>query len=145
MVTKENTKQRLARINRTTAKSLREFGALLEEVSKKIVPDQLVVMQKALALKLLAGVVNKTPVDTGRARGNWQLEIGQIPEGELDARSAAEVTTEAEKRLADLGFAQVVWIANNLEYVTFLEDGSSTQAPEGMLSVTLQELREEIS
>ena len=44
--------------------------------------------------------------------------------------------------LTGLPAFSVVWLSNNLDYILFLEEGSSRQAPQGMVAVTVQELRE---
>lgn len=138
---KENTEARLNRINKTLAKNVRHFSSMLEDVAKNIVPAELVNLQRQLVLDLLSRVVLKTPVDTGRARGNWQVEVGNLPAGVVETtQGPSEIIEAGMKKLASLGFGQIVWVANNLEYVTFLEDGSSAQAPRGMLSLSLAEL-----
>ncbi len=47
------------------------------------------------------------------------------------------------KNLKDLGAFQIVYIANNVNYIIYLEDGTSKQAPEGMVAITMQELADE--
>lgn len=152
----ENTEQRLARINRAITDSVIDFNKILEEFTDKIAPEMFVTFQKRIVLELLRRVVLKTPVDTGRARGNWQIEVGSPPSGvlevvaqgaEAEARDissadAGRVIADALAKLGKLGFGEVVWVANNLDYVVFLEEGSSDQAPAGMMRVSLEEMRE---
>lgn len=81
----------------------------------------------------------RSPVDTGRFRGNWQLGVNSVPSGTLanldktgnatQARIAASVPDEAA--------GHVFWIVNNLPYATRLEHGYSRQAPQGMVGLTL--------
>jgi len=54
----------------------------------------------------------KTPVDTGRARASWFYELEP-----------------------DVGT-----IYNTVDYILELENGSSKQAPEGMVAITLAEM-----
>jgi hypothetical protein len=139
-----DTNARIKKVNALVTSSVKEFSDAIEEFATQLVPESLILMQKKLVLDLLAGVVRKTPVDTGRARGNWQVEVGSVPQGvrnDRDGESEEAIIQAASENLRSLGFAQVVWVANNLEYVVFLEDGSSEQAPAGMLRVTLEELR----
>ena len=152
----EDTQRRLDRINRMVTNSMTKFNKALEEFTEHIAPEMLVTFQKRIVLELLRRVVLKTPVDTGRARGNWQVEVGTPPSGVLerdakgeDAEASDVSTADAGRVIADalaklgrLGFGEVVWVANNLEYVIFLEEGSSDQAPAGMLRVSLEEMRE---
>jgi hypothetical protein len=127
----ENTEQRLARVNNTVTSSVSVFNRLMID-SFSIIKDDLVTLQKRIVLEVLRRVVLRTPVDTGRARGNWQIEVGSIPKGETGKLAKGE----------DAEAASIGWIANNLEYVVFLEDGSSGQAEAGMLEITLLEVSE---
>ena len=95
-----------------------------------------------MVLTVLQGAVMKTPVVLGRARGNWQVEIGSMPSGELDTfdKTGSATINEGLSKLVGLtGFA-IVWIANNLVYAPVLEYGDDKRKPVGMLSRTLGEL-----
>ena len=141
MVLKENTEQRLARVNAEVASSIADFNKLLTE-SVDIAKDLFVEFQAKIVLELFTRIVLKTPVDTGRARGNWQLSLRSPAEAVLsDTQASANQIIEAGiAKLNTLGFGDTVWISNNLQYITFLEDGSSTQAPTGMVKVSLAEI-----
>jgi len=84
----------------------------------------------------------KTPVDTGRARGNWQLTIDDPAVLEKYSDRPIE---EGMATLKTLGIFQVVFITNNVPYIVYLEKGSSSQAPNGMVEITLQELLNAVS
>ncbi len=135
-------------VNTKITAEVKEFNRLLDVFAKDLVPRQVLIIQKKMVLELLTRVVLKTPVDTGRARGNWQTTIGSAPEGEsgrLDESVSAEDSSSIEaglKVLAELPPFAVVWISNNLDYISYLENGSSKQAPEGMLAVSIAELQE---
>ena len=139
--------------------NLREFNREIDDFARKL-PEKVTVMQKKIVLEALRRLIQKTPVDTGRARLNWQVTIDHPAEGQLDlrkfdkAKKAAavvdapplsmvgqEVITEAVGVLRSLPPFEMVWISNNVDYIEFLEHGSSQQAPEGMLAVTIEELR----
>jgi len=95
-------------------------------------------------------VQERTPVDTGFARANWQGGLfGLIPTPAISA-SAAKANPEAGRAAAQRrqqeNQATVVQVAragavlelsNNAEYIQALEDGWSQKAPEGMVKVTL--------
>jgi len=82
------------------------------------------------------GVVEKTPVDTGNAQNSWDVAIGAEPGDEAESDLDG---TDAKLRQAKLG--DIIHIFNNVVYITRLENGWSTQAPNGMVSVTLAELQ----
>lgn len=96
-----------------------------------------------VALTVHSTVVLGTPVDTGRARGNWQVEIGKAAEGTVDDPSEygfAAATTKARAKLAgndgqssSLRPQRDVHITNNLPYITPLNQGHSKQAPAGFV------------
>ncbi|MCP6695861.1 hypothetical protein [Pseudomonas donghuensis] len=75
----------------------------------------------------------------GRFRGNWQFSIDAPATGELDRidRSGNETIAELEAQVAALTIGQTAYIVNNLPYAIPLEYGHSTQAPHGMVRVTL--------
>lgn len=114
------------------------FSLEVEQFAKGLMPKQVLILQKKIALEALARVVQKTPVDTGRARGNWQVTVGTPAEGELAVTGRVE---PASSGLAALKPFDVVYIVNNVDYIIYLEGGSSGQAPAGMVAVTVEELR----
>ena len=59
------------------ATRIRQVGAAVEDNAGKLV--------RKVALSVDATVVSATPVDTGRARSNWQVEIGKPAKGVLPA------------------------------------------------------------
>lgn len=124
--------------------NLKEFNAKLTRAAVSLTEVQLVLFQKKIALDILRGVTEKTPVDKGRARANWQLTINTIPSGEVSFSATSSSGDEQfnlnVQELQKLKPFSVVWISNNVNYITYLENGSSQQAPQGMVAVTLQEM-----
>jgi hypothetical protein len=100
-------------------------------------------LHRAVALEGLKGVVRMTPVDTGRARANWQVTQDVPATSEVDGEDKGGGRTIAAGSGAIAGAPpySVTYIANNLPYIETLEDGGSTQAPNGMLNVTYQRLQ----
>lgn len=89
---------------------------------------------RAATLELFSGVIKDTPVDTGRARGNWQTSVGSPAAGELDREDKSGALAMAEvQQKAPPGAGQVTLLTNNLPYIEQLENGSSRKAPEGMV------------
>lgn len=114
-----------------------EFSIEVNRFAERTVPEQLVALHKRLALEALVRVVQKTPVDTGRARSGWNTTVGTPDESIAQNPDPVSVGVIAT---SDLGPFQVVHISNNVIYIEFLEQGSSSQAPRGMVSVTVAEL-----
>jgi hypothetical protein len=99
---------------------------------------------QALFLEAHRRVVLKTPVDTGRARGNWQPTIGEpaggTNEDALDKSGGATIA-EGAGVAKQLKFGDTAYTVNNLPYINRLENGWSQQAPQGMVAVTVEELK----
>lgn len=91
---------------------------------------------KRAALAADTAVVLNTPVDTGRARGNWLASIGAPRAEELGVEggqtgATAQVQAEQEVRRWKLGMGPI-FLVNNVPYILRLEQGHSKQAPQGM-------------
>ena len=89
---------------------------------------------QGIALSLFTAIIKDTPVDTGRARGNWQATIGTPARGVIDrsgdAGAIAEVTSESK----NFESGTVFYLTNSLPYIYGLEYGKSrVKAPEGMV------------
>lgn len=78
----------------------------------------------ALALR---EAVNNTPVDTGRARGNWQVSASLNRVGTVETQDKGGGTTIAAglSVSSPLPPFSKLSIANNLPYIQRLEDGYS--------------------
>lgn len=86
-------------------------------------------------------IVNRTPVDTGRAKGNWIASVGtpdkrQLKVGEQDSIS------QAKSVLSGLKIVDKIIIQNNLPYIQRLNNGWSLQAPPGYIQAEIQSVME---
>lgn len=102
---------------------------------------------RKVALDVFKRVIMKSPVDTGRFRGNWQVAIGSIPAGTLQIDDKAGTATIAKVTAATMRLqaGQVITLVNNLVYARALEYGHSKQAPNGMIRLTLTEFGSVVS
>lgn len=111
---------------------------------------------RAIALELFGSVVKDTPVDTGRARGNWQASIGApVTTQGFDDEGAA--VAKIKTQVAQFKMGSVIFLTNNLPYAGVLEfglygtgagatnkttrDGYSIQAPYGMVRKNAKRMR----
>lgn len=85
---------------------------------------------RSVTLELFTSVIEDTPVDTGRARGNWQTNVGSYPDNEVD-RSEQSAMGELYSNVG--GYGKITYMVNNLPYIGKLEYGYSRQAPAGMV------------
>lgn len=100
---------------------------------------------KAASLRILARLVQMSPVDTGRFRGNWLVGFNNAP-----TSTTAEVDPDGSQTLArgSLVIEQfkvgmtAVYFTNNLPYAYPLEMGHSQQAPGGMVRITAAEFQQ---
>ena len=80
------------------------------------------------ALGILRDVILQTPVDTGRARGNWQASTSDINSTLETTDKSGSATITAQSANITIG-ADTYYIINNLPYIKRLNDGYSKQAP----------------
>lgn len=93
---------------------------------------------EAVSLELYDRIVNKTPVDTGRARANWNLSLS-TPDTSV---SDSTVRKHYDALLGvSLTKDNVSYISNYLHYIYELEHGKSNQAPQGMVTVSMIEIK----
>lgn len=120
-------------------KSAREFALDLKKFGEVTAEEARVIFQK-IALDLDARIVLGTPVDTGRARGNWFPSVG-TPSNQVNMnatdKSGASAIAAAQGVVAGLKLGDIVWFTNNLPYILPLENGHSGQAPQGMVDINL--------
>lgn len=113
---------------------------------------------RVICLDLLSGIVLKTPVDTGRARANWQATINTPASGTKeftgDAGSGINAPNESAASASAISDGQsavknatgnIFYITNNLPYISRLEfDSWSKQAPRGMVRLTIDEVQRKL-
>ena len=96
-----------------------------------------------IGLVLLSGIVRKTPVDTGRARGNWITSVASVDARQLEQfdKSGSKAINDAASKLeAYPDTLPEIYVQNNLPYALRLENGHSKQAPSGMVALTIAEV-----
>ncbi len=96
---------------------------------------------RKVALDVFKRVIMKSPVKSGRFRGNWQVAIGSVPAGTLELNDKAGTATIAKVTATTLQMqaGQVITLVNNLAYARRLEYGWSKQAPNGFVRLTVTE------
>lgn len=124
------------------ASSAAAFDKAVKTFSDNVVGLDLPTFHKKLALDALTGIVLNTPVLTGRARGNWQVSINQPIETMVDKedRGGNSTISAGSVVINNANPFSVIYITNNLPYILFLEEGSSSKAPGGMVAITLERL-----
>ena len=83
----------------------------------------------------------RTPVKSGRARGNWHISVGE-PDWHYDPERMNKGVGRAGTVPQGIGEGSVpIFVCNGLPYIGRLEYGWSKQAPQGMVRLTAKELR----
>jgi hypothetical protein len=100
--------------------------------------------QKKIALDALRGVVFKTRIDTGRARGGWQTNAGDEATNNtaehFDKNGGDTISNGQNNILKIKPFARF-HVVNNVHYIEHLENGSPTNEPDKMAEMTVHELK----
>lgn len=116
------------------------FLARFRRAEEKVFENKSTVMRKAV-IDLFQRVVNESPFDTGRFKGNWQITSNIPAEGTVDRMDpgGAQANAEIASHMSELEdpMEMEVWLVNNLPYAEPLEYGLSDQAPEGMVRVNI--------
>ena len=99
---------------------------------------------RKVAFDIYKGITQKTPVDTGRAKANWNIGLGNIDRTIQDATST-ELGSAGKLNIPRKGTGKKpIFITNSLPYINVLENGSSEQAPNGMVNLTMLDAQRSI-
>lgn len=98
-------------------------------------PEKLV---RGTLLALSSRIIDDTPVDTGRLRGNWQASFDAAKNSQLQrtqkSQGSGAATDEAKQVIGRYQPGQTFYLTNNLPYAYTIEfGGSKVKAPQGML------------
>jgi hypothetical protein len=118
---------------------LAKFGQKAIDNSEKIV--------RKIAFDMHRKIVERTPVDTGRAKANNQISVGSVPSSTTESKDTTPLgqagagTLSAANISADkFKLGDTIFLYNNVEYILSLEYGHSKQAPAGMFRITFEEV-----
>lgn len=118
--------------------SLSQFAKRMKELGKRVEDNSDELVRK-VAVAINTTVILATPVDTGRARSNWQIGIGYAPlstkisYGPNSERSVIQANNSIIKSYGTANKGQYIHITNNLPYIVPLNNGHSAQAPAGFV------------
>lgn len=96
---------------------------------------------RGTAFAMFSKIISLTPLDTGRLRGNWQTTLNKPAKSEV---VDGNPTSEALSVTKQANIKDAVFMANNLPYAGVIEEGSSTQAPQGMVKITVDKFTQEL-
>ena len=139
--------------------ALAAFGGRLRVRGRRVQTGAARIVREG-AFAALVTLVRDTPIDTGRAKSNWQAGVGSptggAPGGVLEeayvpgrrgsTRTANESAAIAAGRAALAGNkdGDSCYVVNNLSYIDELNAGSSRQAPAGFIERAISAARAKI-
>lgn len=102
---------------------------------------------RKVSLDLFSRIVLRSPVRTGRFRGNWQVTIGSVPDNTIEINDVSGTATISKAASVSAGIkaGMTIYLTNNLPYGPKLETGYSQQAPAGMVAITVSEFQGVVS
>ena len=113
------------------ARNIRRRGRNVEVNANRLVIET--------AGSILSRVVVATPVDTGRARGGWVVGLGE-PNRQSNAldKSGGATIVAGRNVLRARRTEQTIYLSNNVNYIVFLDQGSSAQAPANFVAIAVR-------
>lgn len=128
--------------------TFRSFNAALTRYGGDEVPAVVRGRVTVIALEGAKVLTELTPVDRGRAKGNWQVTVGAPAEGEVDrldpspqGTASNELQRDTLTTLKDWAPGEWIWFHNGVPYITILNDGAANRTAHHMLERTVDHLR----
>lgn len=93
-------------------------------------------VQRKAALELFGELLQTTPIDTGRARAGWSMDVRQgsdVPPKNQQTYSP-KIPSVPQK-------AQFIVLYNNVEYIVRLNEGHSQQAPARFVQLAISKVQ----
>jgi len=118
---------------------LKTFARRIRAIGDRVEKNVDATVRKT-AILINQTVISATPVDTGRARGNWFASVGSPITGdstETDKSGAGRISANNSK-ISGAKSGQTIFLSNNLPYIGKLNDGSSAQAPANFVEQAVQ-------
>ena len=117
------------------------FASQLAAFAEKTKLSMNTVVRK-VAIDITSALIMRSPVKTGRFRGNWVLGVGSLDTSTSDTsdKDGSEALARITGQIAVVEAGGQVFITNSLPYALALERGHSKQAPAGMVAVTAVEM-----
>jgi len=92
----------------------------------------------AICAEVSTNIIQRSPVKSGRFRGNWYASINDVSSETSETRNGEQAISDALLK-AQKASGAIFTLSNNLPYGLKLEYGSSKQAPSGFLRISVAE------
>jgi hypothetical protein len=118
------------------------YAAVLKKVQRET-PQKIDKALQDTANETISKLIDRTPVDTGAAKYHWFARA--LPNEKFDKKrvdpSGAQPKARAKRDIKTIfKIGRVLWLVNSAPYMVYLEEGSSTQAPAGVVAITIAEV-----
>ena len=106
---------------------------------------------QAVTIALFNGIIRDTPVDTGRARGDWQTTVGTPASGQNGRNDPTKTGRDGGPAQAEVvantpkSAGQLTYLTNSMPYIEQLEEGSSQQAGDGMVRRNMDRIQRNLA
>lgn len=125
------------------------FDLALAKYGRETIPSRARDRVQVIAMHATRSLVEKTPRDTGMAKGNWQVTVGDPAEGSIErtdaspagSASSSPAMRDTERALSGWRPGEFVWLHNGLPYIHVLEVGTLGRPANHMLLRTFTELK----
>lgn len=128
--------------------NLMAFAQLMERRSVQVEHNALQ-LKKKVTSEVLKEVATLTPADTGRAISNWKvlfldtIRVSNFPfvpglKGSTKPQNISATIAAGSSQISNIKLGQVVTIANSVDYIQDLNNGTSKQAPAGFVELAVQ-------
>ena len=117
------------------------FASIIDDFAQETEKDiQEFVEGKAKIL--FVKIVQRTPVDTGLFRANWQLSYNSPASGVLSStdKMGAQTISDIMSKLKQWNKEDDIFLTNNQPHALPCEYGHSNQAPAGMVRISMAEM-----
>ena len=111
----------------------------------KVLDRSLADVVRIITLEVYREIILRNPVDTGYSRSQWNVAInapdtsvGEKPKGK------GKIPPKPAPILTGIDGKQKVYVTNSLDYIRFLEEGSSQQAPSGFIRIAIAKVEAKV-
>lgn len=118
-----------------------DFSLAFQNITTKSIKKTENVIKKTV-FDLTSSIIGATPVDSGRLKGNWQVDLNTNSNNsiiDIEDKTGNTATAKAQSKILNSKVPFYYMISNNLPYASYIEyGGSKIKAPQGMVRINVQ-------